>query len=155
MNQQCLISSKQLGSKETDKSQIDNNIGISTWMFLVIHDELQYILAVVYNIFRVRLVYCCKLNGKSMKAVAAVMDLAFGRQGARFTTDFLPAIQIRWKPHLAAIPLLAIRSRQFFAHATTAQLSCHVQNFITITVLESRWEWNEISIEFELRWKNR
>ena len=35
-----------------------------------------------------------------------------------------------------------------------AQLSCHVQNFVTITVLESRWEWNEISIEFKLRWKN-
>ena len=34
-------------------------------------------------------------------------------------------------------------------------MSCHVQNFVTITVLESRWEWNEISIEFELRWKNR
>ena len=42
-----------------------------------------------------------------------------------------------------------------FAHATTAQLSCHVPNFVAITVLESRWEWNEISIEFELRWKNR
>ena len=75
--------------------------------------------------------------------------------GARFTNDFLPAIYIRWKIRLAAIPLLAIRSQQIFAHATTAQLSCHVQNFVAITVLESRWEWNEISIEFELRWKNR
>ena len=75
--------------------------------------------------------------------------------GARFTNDFLPAIQIRWKLRLAVIPLLAIRSQQIFAHATTAQLSCHVQNFVAITVLESRWEWNEISIEFELRWKNR
>ena len=70
--------------------------------------------------------------------------------GARFTNDFLPAIQIRWKLRLAVIPLLAIRSQQIFAHATTA-----VQNFVAITVLESRWEWNEISIEFELRWKNR
>ena len=75
--------------------------------------------------------------------------------GARFTNDFLPAIQIRWKLRLAVIPLLAIRSTQIFAHATTAQLSCHVQNFVAITVLESRWDWNEISIEFELRWKNR
>ena len=41
-----------------------------------------------------------------------------------------------------------------FAHATTAQLSCHVQIFVAITVLELRWKWNEISIEFELRWKN-
>ena len=75
--------------------------------------------------------------------------------GARFTNGFLPAIQIRWKLRLAVIPLMAIRSQQIFAHATTAQLSCHVQNFVAITVLESRWEWNEISIEFELRWKNR
>ena len=79
----------------------------------------------------------------------------WSRPGARFTNDFLPAIQIRWKLGLAVIPLLAIRSQQIFAHATTAQLSCQVQNFVTITVLESRWEWNEISIEFELRWKTR
>ena len=58
--------------------------------------------------------------------------------GAHFTNDFLPAIQIRWKLRLAVIPLLAIRSQQIFAHATTAQLSCHVQNFVAITVLESR-----------------
>ena len=70
-------------------------------------------------------------------------------------TIFLPAIHIRWKFRLAVIPLLAIRSQQIFAHATTAQLSCHVQNFVAITVLESRWEWNEISNEFELRSKNR
>ena len=78
-----------------------------------------------------------------------------GGPGARFTNGFLPAIQIRWKLHLATIPLLAIRSQRNFAHATTAQLSCHVQHFVAITVSESRWEWNGISIEFELRWKNR
>ena len=60
--------------------------------------------------------------------------------GVHFTNDFLPAIQIRWKLRLAVIPLLAIRSRQIFAHATTAQLSWHVQTFVAITVLESRWE---------------
>ena len=75
--------------------------------------------------------------------------------GARFTNGFFPAIQIRWKFRLVITPLLAIRSQQIFAHATTAQLSCRVQNFVAITVLESRWEWNDISIEFELRWKNR
>ena len=74
--------------------------------------------------------------------------------GARFINDFFPAIQIRWKLRLAVIPLLAIRSQQIFAHATTAQLSCHVHNFVAITVSESRWLWNEISNEFELRWKN-
>ena len=63
-------------------------------------------------------------------------------------TFFLPAIQIRWKLRLAITPLLAIRSQQIFAHATTTQLACHVQNFVMITILESRWEWNEISIKF-------
>ena len=77
------------------------------------------------------------------------------KSGARFTNGFLPAIQIRLKLSLTIIPLLAIISQQISAHATTAQLSCHVQNFVAITVLESRREWNEISIEFELRWQNR
>ena len=70
-----------------------------------------------------------------------------------FHWRFLPAIQIRWKLCLAVIPLLAIRSRQMFAHATTAQLSCHVQNIVAITLLDSRLEWNEISIELEMRRK--
>ena len=69
------------------------------------------------------------------------------------TNDFLLAIQIRWKLRLTVIPLLAIRPPQIFAHDTTAPLSCHVQNFVAIAVLESKWEWNEISIEFEMRWK--
>ena len=55
-----------------------------------------------------------------------------------FTNDFLPAIEIPWKLCLAVIPLPAIRSQQIFAHAMTAQLSCHVQNFVVITALESR-----------------
>ena len=79
----------------------------------------------------------------------------FEPPGARFTNGFLSAIQIRWKRRLAVIPLRAIRSRQFFAHATTAQLSCHKQNFVAITLLDSRWECNEISIKFEMRWKSR
>ena len=44
--------------------------------------------------------------------------------GARFTNVFLPAIQIWWKLRLAVIPLLAIRSRQIFAHATTCTKFC-------------------------------
>ena len=68
---------------------------------------------------------------------------------------FLPAVRVRWKLRLAVIPLLAIRSQQVFAHATTAQLSCHVRNFVAITVFEPRWERSEVSIEFELRWGNR
>ena len=68
----------------------------------------------------------------------------------------LLAIQIWWKLRIdvsAVIQLLATRSQQSFAHATTAQLSCHVQNFVAITLLESRWDQNEISIECDLRWK--
>ena len=80
--------------------------------------------------------------------------------GARFTNVFLPVIQIRWKLRLSIIPLLAIRSQQIFAHATTAQLSCHCAvvpftKFCSNHLLESRWEWNVISVEFELRWKTR
>ena len=67
-------------------------------------------------------------------------------------TIFLPAVWVRWKFRLAVIPLLAIRSQQVFAHATAAQLSCHVRNFVAITVFEPRWERSEVSIEFELRW---
>ena len=52
-------------------------------------------------------------------------------------TIFFPAIQIRWKLRLAVIPLLAIRSKQIFAHARTAQLSCHIQNFAASTALET------------------
>ena len=36
----------------------------------------------------------------------------------------------------------------------TAQLSCHVQNFIVISSYQRGWEQNEISIEFILWWKN-
>ena len=39
---------------------------------------------------------------------------------------------------------------QIFAHATTAQLSWHVQNFIVITKLGTNLHLDEISTEFEL-----
>ena len=51
-------------------------------------------------------------------------------------------------------PFNSIVSLQNFAHATTAQLSYHVQILIAITYIQIRWEQNEFSIEFELRWKN-
>ena len=74
--------------------------------------------------------------------------------GTHFTNDFSITIQIRWKFHLALIQLLVIISRQNLAHATTAQLSCHVPNIVAITILLFGWEQNEISITFELWWKN-
>ena len=74
--------------------------------------------------------------------------------GPSFTNDFSPAIQIWWKIRLAVIPLLAASSHKVFAHATTAKLSYHVQNSEAITALESRWEWNKISIEFGFQLQN-
>ena len=51
----------------------------------------------------------------SNRIIISVYDYQHVKQtpGARFTNDFLPAIQIRWKHLLAVIPLLAIRSQQF------------------------------------------
>ena len=46
----------------------------------------------------------------------------------------------------------SIRSLQIFAHAPTAQLSGHVQNFVAITWSDSEWDYNEITMETELWW---
>ena len=40
--------------------------------------------------------------------------------------------------NFAQIPFLAIILQQTFVHATTAQLSCQVQNFVAIAELEFR-----------------
>ena len=77
-----------------------------------------------------------------------------GGPGTHFTNDFSITIQMWWKFHLALIQLLIITSQQNLAHATTAQLSCHVPNIVAITLLVFGWEQNEISITFELWWKN-
>ena len=74
--------------------------------------------------------------------------------GTHFTNDFSITIQMWWKFHLALIQLLMIISQQHLAHATTAQLSCHVPNIVAITLLVFGWEQNEISITFEMWWKN-
>ena len=54
--------------------------------------------------------------------------------GTHFTNDSSITIQIRWKFHLALIQLLVLISQQNLAHATTAQLSCHVPNLVAITL---------------------
>ena len=56
------------------------------------------------------------------------------------TNDFSLAIHIQVKLRLAVIPLLGIISQQMFAHATTVQLSYHIENFVAIMLLESRKE---------------
>ena len=46
-------------------------------------------------------------------------------------------------------------SLQNIAHGTTAVLSWHVQHFVAIWITAAELRLNEISIEFELWWKNR
>ena len=38
---------------------------------------------------------------------------------------------------------VAIRSQQIFVHVITARFSCHVQNFVAIDMLVSKWESNQ------------
>ena len=74
--------------------------------------------------------------------------------GTHFTNDFSITIQMWWKFHFALIQILIHGSLQNLAHGTTAGLSCHVPNIVAITILLFGWEQNEISITFELWWKN-
>ena len=53
-----------------------------------------------------------------------------------FTKVISIAIQIRRKICLTVIPFMVMISLQCFAHVTTAQLSCHVQNIVAIAYLE-------------------
>ena len=71
---------------------------------------------------------------------------------AYFMYDFSIVIQIGWK--IGFSTLYSVISLPNFAHATTAQLSCHVQNFIAITPSKPGWEQNKMYIEFKLLWKN-
>ena len=74
--------------------------------------------------------------------------------GARFTNFSCNSNLMKILSCCNSVPLfLAIRSQQNVAHSTTAQLSCHVRNFVAISVSKSRWAWNKISIEFEFWWK--
>ena len=70
---------------------------------------------------------------------------------AHFTNHFSLVIRIRWKTWDDMMALLLMRLPQNFAHVTTAQLSCHVQNFGAIIVWGFGWWHYEISIEFWLR----
>ena len=80
---------------------------------------------------------------------------AHNNPGAHFTNKFSIVIQIRWKIVFNVTPLQDIILLKDVAHNMTAQLLYHVLNFIAITSWQLRWEHNETSIEFELRWKNR
>ena len=74
-------------------------------------------------------------NGCNMKWIWAIFVKS------RFLMAwFSIVIQIRWKFGLGVIPWQGSISLQKFAHDTTAQLSCHVQNFVAITSPQLRWE---------------
>ena len=73
------------------------------------------------------------------------IDVMFAilQPGDCFSNGIPISIDIPGKARLAImiiIPFLAIVSLQTFAHAMTAWLSCHVQNFVAIAVIERRWE---------------
>ena len=82
------------------------------------------------------------------------MNNAIHLPGACFIEDFSIVIHIWWKICLAVVLFVVIRSLQNFAHAMTAVLSWHVQNFVAITLLVFEWNQNEIFIKFELKHKN-
>ena len=92
-------------------------------------------------------------NCRFITHLPLVPHIYISESGTHFTNDFSITIQMWWKFHLALIQLLMITSQQNLAHATTAQLSCHVPNIVAITLLVFGWEQNEISITFELWWK--
>ena len=59
---------------------------------------------------------------------------------AHHTNDFPCRIQILWKFHFVIILLLAVILLPNFAHASTAQLPWHVQNFATVIISKFEWE---------------
>ena len=75
--------------------------------------------------------------------------------GAHFTNNFSITFQMWWKFHFALIKILIKWSLQYLAHGTTAGLSWHVPNVVAIWSSVVELELNEISITFELWWKNR
>ena len=75
--------------------------------------------------------------------------------GAHFTNNFSITIQMWWKFYFALIQILIKWSLQYLAHGTTAGLSWHVPNFVAIWSPVIELKLIEISIEFELWWKNR
>ena len=64
--------------------------------------------------------------------------------GSHFTNGFAIGIQIRRRICFNVNLLLFIISDQNFAYATTAELWCHEQNFIAITLIPIEWNFHRI-----------
>ena len=74
--------------------------------------------------------------------------------GAHFINDFSIIIQFFFL--LSALIQVAMKwSLWNFAHGTTAELSCYMQNFVAIRYPMMELHLNQVPVEFELRWKNR
>ena len=69
-------------------------------------------------------------------------------------TIFHSQFKILWLIDFDVNAFLTIRSLQISAHATTAMLLWHVQNFVVINLLDFEWEQNEMSITFWIRLKH-
>ena len=72
---------------------------------------------------------------------------------SRITKNVVIMNQIWWQI-ITVIWWLAVRLLQTLAQAMTAQLLCHVQNFVVITWLEFGCKKNNITIKFEFWLKN-
>ena len=77
-----------------------------------------------------------------------------GEPEAHLTNEFSKKIQTPLKINFVVIPFHTIKSIQIFAHATTAMLLWHVQNFVVNMTLECHWEKNEISSNLRYDGKN-
>ena len=70
-----------------------------------------------------------------------IKHLPLKRPWVHFASNCPTTIQIQRKYHLAVSQLLVIVSQQYFLHTMTAQLSCHVHNFVAISS-SFGWEQN-------------
>ena len=116
-------------------------------------DHFMGLLAVVHRVTS-RIVFTgpCLLT---VIAGATILIACVVKSGPRFTNGFSIAIQIRWKFRFTLISILIQWSLQNFVHGTTAVLSWHVQKFVAIWWSATELQQGEVSIEFELRAKNR
>ena len=115
-----------------------------TWQFA--HEKI---------IWGVYLQRCSSSCSEKMQNVCILDDMRTCVPGAHFTNNFSITIQLWWKFHFALIQKLIKWSLQYLAHGTTAGLSWRVPNFVAIWSPVLELELDEISIEFELWWKNR
>ena len=75
-------------------------------------------------------------------------------RGDNVTNIPYTTIQFGWKIWFSVILSLPYKLLQRFSHATTAVLSCHVQNLVVISALELVWEPNDFVRELEVPYEN-